>query len=92
MKNISTMDDLKAAIRDLEDQDYVNEQFMKKRVEKIVDDLKPVNLVKNLFRDVVKRPEIKNNIFSLVTGTNIFRLAAGVATSFVVKKFFKKIG
>jgi hypothetical protein len=90
MSNIATMDELKIAIRELEDQDYVNQQFMKKRVEKIVDDLKPVNLVKNMFRQVIKAPETKTNVFNLLTGGGILRVAAGLATSFVVKKLFKK--
>ena len=84
------MEELKTAIRELEDQDYVNQQFMKRRVEKIVDDLKPINIVKNMFKQVVKAPETKSGVFSLITGTSAFRVAAGIATSFVVKKFFKK--
>ena len=91
MRDITTVDELRTAIRELEDQDYVNQQFMKKRVEKIVDDLKPVNLIKGIFRQVIKTPESKPNVFSLLTGgTNVFRFAAGVATSFLVKKMFRK--
>jgi hypothetical protein len=90
MKDITTMEELKAAIRELEDQNYVNQQFMKKRVEKIVDDLKPVNLVKNMFKQVVRAPETKTGLFGLFTGAGVFRIAAGLATSFVVRKFFKK--
>lgn len=90
MKDITTMEELKAAIRELEDQNYVNQQFMKRRVEKIVDDLKPINLMKNMFRQVVRAPETKTNIFNLLSGGGILRVAAGLATSFVVKKLFKK--
>jgi hypothetical protein len=90
MSAIATMEDLRTAIRDLEDQDYVNEQFMRRRVEKIVDDLKPINLVKNMFRQVVKTPETKTTLLGLISGNSVFRIAAGLATSFVVKKFFKK--
>lgn len=90
MNEITTMDELKSAIRELEDQDYVNQQFMKKRVEKIVDDLKPINLVKNMFKQVVRAPETKTNVFNLLTGGGLIRVAAGLATSFVVKKLFKK--
>ena len=90
MSTIATMDQLKSAIRELEDQDYVNQQFMKRRVEKIVNDLKPINLVKNMFRQAVKPLESKTNLFNLIAGTSAFRIAAGIATSFVVKKFFKK--
>jgi hypothetical protein len=81
MSTIATMEDLKTAIRELEDQDYVNEQFMRRRVEEIVYKLKPVNIIKNLFRDVINGPGTK---------TNLLRMAAGVATSFVIKKFFKR--
>lgn len=92
MRDITTMEELKVAIRELEDQNYVNQQFMKKRVEKIVEDLKPVNLVKNMFKQAIKAPETKTTVFSLITGTSIFRVAAGLATSFVVRKFFRKSG
>src|SRR5450432_3028084 len=85
MNDITTMEDLKTAIRELEDQNYVNQQFMKRRVEKIVEDLKPVNLVKNMFKQVVRAPEIKTNIFNLLSGGGILRVAAGLATSFMVK-------
>lgn len=91
MNDISTMAELRTAIRELEGQDYVNQQFMKRRVEKIVDDLKPINLVKNMFKQAVKPSETKTSLFSLVTGTSVFRVAAGIAVSFVAKKLFKKI-
>jgi hypothetical protein len=81
MSTIATMEDLKTAIRELEDQDYVNEQFMKRRVEEIVYKLKPVNIIKNLFHDVIKGPETKSNLL---------RMAAGVAISFVIKRFFRR--
>lgn len=90
MNHIATMGELRTAIRELEDQDYVNQQFMKRRVEKIVDDLKPINLVKNMFRQAVKPSVAKTSIFSLLTGTSAFRVAAGIAASFVAKKLFKK--
>jgi len=81
MSTIATMEELKTAIRELEDQDYVNEQFMRRRVEEIVYKLKPVNIIKNLLHDVIKGPETKSNLL---------RMAAGVATSFVIKRFFKR--
>jgi hypothetical protein len=90
MNDITTMDQLKAAIRELEDQNYVNQQFMKRRVEKIVDDLKPINLVKKMFKDVVKAPQAKTTLIGLIRGNSLLRVAAGLATSFVIGKFFKK--
>jgi hypothetical protein len=81
MQKIRTIDELREAIRDLEHQNYVNEQQMRQKVADIADRLKPVNLVKGLFSNLWGRSEVK---------TNLFRMAAGMVTSFLVKKFFKK--
>jgi hypothetical protein len=82
MSKIRTIEELREAIRDLEHQNYVNEQHMRKKVADIADSLKPLNLVKNLFSQLLGGTDgVK---------TNLFRMAAGIATSFVVKKFFKK--
>jgi hypothetical protein len=74
MAKITTIEQLREAIRDLEHQNYVNEQHMRNRVAQMADRLKPANIVRNLF----------SNLF---TGNSE---AAGIATSFLVKKFFKK--
>ena len=81
MPKIRTIEELREAIRDLEHQNYVNEQHMRQRVTEITDRLKPINLVKGLFSNLFGRSEVK---------TNLFRMAAGMVTSFLVKKFFKK--
>ena len=81
MQKIRTIDELREAIRDLEHQNYVNEQQMRQRVADIADRLKPVNLVKGLFSNLWGHSEVK---------TNLVRMAAGMVTSFLVKKFFKK--
>ena len=81
MPKIRTLEELREAIRDLEHQNYVNEQHMRQKVADIADSLKPMNLVKNLFSQLLGKTDVK---------TNLFRMAAGIATSFVVKKFFKK--
>jgi len=78
---IKTIEELRDAIRDLEHQNYVNEQHMRKKVTDIADRLKPVNLIKGLFGQVVSGTDIRSNLLKMV---------AGVATSFLVKKFFKK--
>ena len=82
MAKITTIEQLREAIRDLEHQNYVNEQHMRNRVAQLADRLKPVNLIRNLFGH-------------LFTGgsdarTSLLKMAAGIATSFLVKKFFKK--
>lgn len=78
---IRNIDELRETIRELEHQNYVNEQQMRKRVYTIRDKLKPMNIVKNLFSQVLGTSPAK---------ISIFRMIAGVATSFLVKKFFKR--
>ena len=81
MNKIRTIDQLREAIRDLEHQNYVNEQHMRRRVTDLADRLKPVNIAKNLFGQFIGGADIK---------MNLLKMAAGFATSFIVKKFFKK--
>ena len=81
MSKIRTIEDLREAIRDLEHQNYVNEQHMRKKVALIADKLKPMNIVKGLFSQVFSSSEKK---------TSVLKIFAGIATSFLVKKFFKK--
>jgi hypothetical protein len=78
---IKTIEELREAIRNMEHQNYVNEQHMRKKVAEIADRLKPVNLIKGLFSQVLGGTD---------TRTSLLRMVAGVATSFLVKKFFKK--
>ena len=81
MGKIKTIDELREAIRDLEHQNYVNEQQMRRRVTALADRLKPMNIVKNLFGQFIGGADMK---------TNLLKMAAGFATSLIVKKFFKK--
>lgn len=78
---IRTLTELRVAIRDLEHQNYVNEQHMRQKVAEVAERLKPANVARNLFSQLIGGSDIR---------TNLLRMAAGVATSFIVKKFFKK--
>ena len=81
MGKIKTIEELREAIRDLEHQNYVNEQHMRRKVADLADRLKPVNLIKGLFSQFLGGAD---------TRTTLLRMVAGVATSFLVKKFFKR--
>jgi hypothetical protein len=83
MARISTIEQLREAIRDLEHQNYVNEQHMRNRVADMADRLKPVNIVRNLFSGLFSGGSDPKN--------SLLKVAAGIATSFIVKKFFRKI-
>jgi hypothetical protein len=78
---IRTLEELRDAIRDLEHQNYVNEQHMRRRVEEIADRLKPANLVRNLFSQLLGGSNVRSSLW---------RMAAGLVTSLLVKKFFRK--
>ena len=81
MAKIRNIEELRETIRDLEHQDYVNQQQMRRRVSDIADRLKPMNIIKNLFSQFLGGREKK---------VSLLRMAAGIATSMLVKKFFKK--
>jgi hypothetical protein len=82
MASITTVEELREAIRDLEHQNYVNEQHMRSRITDVADRLKPANVVRGLFSHFFTGGnEMKNSLL---------KMAAGIATSFLIKKFFKK--
>jgi hypothetical protein len=81
LRKIRTLDELREAIRDLEHQNYVNEQHMRSRVAEIADRLKPANLIRNLFSQWTGGTDIR---------MSLWKMAAGVVTSLIVKKFFRK--
>jgi hypothetical protein len=81
MSSISTMDELKLAIRELEDQHYINEQYMRRRIAQVAEDLRPMNIVKNLLHQVVAGPSVR---------TNLLKTAAGMGTTWLLGKFFKR--
>jgi len=83
MVKITTIEQLREAIRDLEHQNYVNEQHMHSRLAGLADRLKPVNILKNLFGGLFSGHSDSKN--------SLLKMAAGFATSFIVKKFFRKI-
>jgi hypothetical protein len=83
MGKILTIEQLREAIRDLEHQNYVNEQHMRNRVANFADRLKPLNIVKNLFGGLFTGHTDSKN--------SLLKMAAGIVTSIIVKKFFRKI-
>ena len=83
MSKILTIEQLREAIRDLEHQNYVNEQHMRNRVANLADRLKPLNIVKNLFGGLFTGHTDSKN--------SLLKMAAGIVTSIIVKKFFRKI-
>jgi len=54
---------------------------MRRKVTDLADRLKPINIIKNLFSQFLGGSDKKSNLV---------RMVAGIATSFLVKKFFKR--
>ena len=82
MARIRTIDELREAIRDLEHQNYVNEQHMRSQVAVLTDRLKPANILKGLLSHFFSRTNEPK--------TALIKMVAGLATSFLLKKVFKK--
>jgi len=80
MGKITTLDELREAIRGLEHQNYVNEQHMRRQVTALAERLKPANLLRGLFGQLLGGKDIRSNLL---------RMAGGLVTSFIVKKFFR---
>jgi len=82
MARIRTIEELREAIRDLEHQNYVNEQHMRSRVAVLTDRLKPANILKGLLSHFFSRNQEPR--------TALVKMVAGIATSFLLKRIFKK--
>ena len=83
MSKITNSFELKQAIRDLEHQDYLNEQLMRRRIAGIRESIRPLNLLKNAVGPLFTGPGLK---------ANLLKMGIGLVTSFVVKKFFRRAG
>ena len=77
MHNITNVAELKSAIVLLEIEQEYNEQQLKEQFRITYNSLKPVNIIKNTFKDVVTSPFIIDNILDT---------AIGIASGYVTKK------
>lgn len=77
MENISSRDELKNAIQVLEAEQAVHLLEMKKKFLLIYESMKPVNLIKNTFKDISSSPHLV---------TNLLGAAIWLATGFLSKK------
>lgn len=76
MQNITTVSEIKDAIRQLEEKQVVEGQEVKERFLAVVDSVKPVNLIKSTFNDITASPDLVSNIVSTTLG-----LTAGYLTN-----------
>jgi len=77
MQKITTITDLKEAIRQLEYQQATELTLLKEQVMDTCESLKPINLIKGTLKGAYSAPDFK---------TNIVKTVIGIATGFVAKK------
>ena len=76
MQNISTVAEIKDAIRQLKEKQVVQGQELKASFLFVVDSVRPINLIKSTFSDVTSSPDLMSNILSTTIG-----LTAGYLTN-----------
>ena len=79
MKNISSSASLKNAIQLLEAEQAVKMQLLKDQLDYTLESLKPLNLLKNAFKDLSLSPNLIENVLST---------AIGLASGYTSKRIF----
>ena len=79
MENLSPSIRLKNSIRELKNQQRMNEQLLKMQLYIVFESLKPVNILKKTLREIATSPDLVDNIL----GTTV-----GLASGFLSKKVF----
>jgi hypothetical protein len=77
MEKNTPYSDLKAAILVLEKEKAAKGQLLKEQVKASLDSIKPLNLLKNTFKNFTESPEVQNNLVDL---------AIAIGTGFISKK------
>lgn len=68
MKKIHKAEDLKEAIKQLENKRLVTEEALKRQFHETVISFKPSNILKNTVSEVVAEPKFKHNLLNLALG------------------------
>ncbi|HEX7412780.1 MAG TPA: hypothetical protein VF411_01955 [Bacteroidia bacterium] len=68
MQKIKTANDLKAAIQQLEIKQAYELVLLKEQFNTTYESLKPLNLIKNTFREAVSSPKVKNSLLATTIG------------------------
>lgn len=79
MREINTEADLRKAIEDLEIRQSEEGQQLKQQFRLTYESVKPINLIKSIFKEAAESADLKNNILNT---------ALGLATGFVSKTAF----
>ena len=81
MTKIAAGDRLKHTIKDLQDDQAVNAELVKKQFDHVAENLKPSKIVKNAFNKVVTSPKLVENVLGITTGLVTGYLTKKIAVS-----------
>jgi hypothetical protein len=81
MQKINSTTDIKQLIRQLENQQAIDLQQLRVQMHATYENIKPINLVRNTFKEVVASEELTDNIVNT---------SVGLAAGYVSKTLFEK--
>jgi hypothetical protein len=81
MQKINSTTDIKQLIRQLENQQAIDLQQLRMQMHATYENIKPINLVRNTFKEVVASEELTDNIVNT---------SVGLAAGYVSKTLFEK--
>jgi|SRR6185312_10248705 len=81
MEKIKNIEELKSAIRQLENEKLLREILLKEQFITLCESLKPINILKDTLKDAHRDPELKttlvNNAIGFVSGAVIRKIVTG---------------
>jgi hypothetical protein len=94
MQKITSVLDLKDAIKQLEEEQTVSKQLFKEQLQLTVESLKPINLIRSTIHEAFSSPDFVNNILGAAIGQTagyVSKKAAFGETRNPIKKLFGSI-
>jgi hypothetical protein len=82
MQNINSESDLRNAILELETRQTLEGKILKEQFNLTYNSIKPINLLKNTFKEVGESQDLRNNIINT---------SVGIATGYLSKVLYEKL-
>jgi hypothetical protein len=92
MQNITSSTELKDAIQLLEVEQAVKRQLLNEQLRITFESLKPVNILKSTFKDIISSPSLPGNILNATIGLASGYLTKKIAVGFSSNIFRKLFG
>lgn len=92
MKKIETEADLRMAIQLLKTQQSAERKMLKEQLQEIVEAVKPMNLLRNTFRQIISSRELKDNLFNTSVGLTAGHLSKSIYEGLSHNRFKRILG